>query len=309
MYSSCLYCLGDLGSNRVLRNLPTGRAIAFDPTRGRVWVVCPVCARWNLMPIGERWELLEEAERTYAECGRRVESGQIGVAVLEDGTRLVRVGAASPFELASWRYGAKLRAKTTVDRAMGVLHRWFGGTLLSPGVFGRHRVIHALGGEPSRPVRRSDLDGAQFDLDASQGRLDVTLRSWRLGDTPAAPESARLLERILLSVNRDHAGPRTLDAAVRYLDRYGDGLIGSLADTSSDERQGILRLRYEGEGSWRGEWSPDGSGFLAISRYRTLALEMALQEDSERRALEEDLSALERRWREAEALAKIADGL
>jgi hypothetical protein len=36
---------------------------------------------------------------------------------------------------------------------------------------------------------------------------------------------------------------------------------------------------------------------------------MARQEDLERRALEDDLDVLARRWREAEALASIADRL
>jgi hypothetical protein len=40
-----------------------------------------------------------------------------------------------------------------------------------------------------------------------------------------------------------------------------------------------------------------------------LALEMALHEESERRALEGELRLLESAWREAEALAAIADGL
>ncbi len=38
-----------------------------------------------------------------------------------------------------------------------------------------------------------------------------------------------------------------------------------------------------------------------------LALEMALHEGDERRAMEGDLHELEARWREADAIAKIAD--
>ncbi|HEU4752212.1 MAG TPA: hypothetical protein VFU47_03815, partial [Armatimonadota bacterium] len=40
-----------------------------------------------------------------------------------------------------------------------------------------------------------------------------------------------------------------------------------------------------------------------------LAVEMALHEESERRALEGELAALEAAWREAEEIAHIADSL
>ena len=40
-----------------------------------------------------------------------------------------------------------------------------------------------------------------------------------------------------------------------------------------------------------------------------LAMEMALHEDDERRALDGALRELESRWREAEEIARIADGL
>ena len=40
-----------------------------------------------------------------------------------------------------------------------------------------------------------------------------------------------------------------------------------------------------------------------------LALEMSLHEDDERRAMEGELQELEQRWRDADAIAKIADGL
>ena len=40
-----------------------------------------------------------------------------------------------------------------------------------------------------------------------------------------------------------------------------------------------------------------------------LAMEMALHDDDERRAMEGELAALEARWREADEIAKIADAL
>ena len=50
MYSTCIFCHGPLGSNREVEHFPVGSRLAFDAVRGRPWVVCPACARWNLTP-------------------------------------------------------------------------------------------------------------------------------------------------------------------------------------------------------------------------------------------------------------------
>jgi hypothetical protein len=57
-------------------------------------------------------------------------------------------------------------------------------------------------------------------------------------------------------------------------------------------------------------WNDDPkTGLLALATADRLAIEMALQEDSERRAMEGELAELERAWREAEEIAAIADDL
>jgi hypothetical protein len=105
MYSTCLYCKRDLGRNEVLQDFPVGRRLAFDSAKGRLWVVCRACERWNLSPLEERWEAVEEAERRYHETRRRVSTDQIGLARLPDGTELVRIGEPLRPEFAAWRYG------------------------------------------------------------------------------------------------------------------------------------------------------------------------------------------------------------
>src|SRR6185312_14607621 len=73
--------------------------------KGRLWVICRRCERWNLTPLDERWEAVEEAERLYRDTRRRVTSEEIGLARLTDGTELVRIGAPLRPEFAGWRYG------------------------------------------------------------------------------------------------------------------------------------------------------------------------------------------------------------
>ena len=59
VYSTCLFCHSPLGENEVVERFPIGRRLAFDAAKGRLWVICRKCARWNLTPLEERWEAIE----------------------------------------------------------------------------------------------------------------------------------------------------------------------------------------------------------------------------------------------------------
>jgi hypothetical protein len=51
------------------------------------------------------------------------------------------------------------------------------------------------------------------------------------------------------------------------------------------------------------------SGLFSLPREERLALEMALHEEAERRAMQGELTELEAAWRNAEEIAGIADSL
>src|SRR5215212_7702739 len=108
MYSTCLFCHGRLGANEVIEPFPVGRRLAFDASKGRLWVVCPQCRRWNLTPLEERWEAIEEAERAFRDTRLRVSTDNVGLARLREGLELVRIGAPARPEFAAWRYGDQL---------------------------------------------------------------------------------------------------------------------------------------------------------------------------------------------------------
>src|SRR3954469_12295341 len=108
MYSTCLFCHPDLGENETLDSLRVGRRIAFDALKGRLWVVCTQCGRWNLTPFEERWEAVEECERLSRDTRLRVATANVGLAQPTWGFELVRIGAALRPEIAAWRYGTKL---------------------------------------------------------------------------------------------------------------------------------------------------------------------------------------------------------
>src|SRR4029450_6271022 len=105
MYATCLFCNKTLGTNEALETFPVGRRLAFDAAKGRLWVVCSHCERWNLSPLEERWEAIEQAERYYRDSKRRVATDNIGLSKLRDGTTLVRIGEPLRPEFAAWRYG------------------------------------------------------------------------------------------------------------------------------------------------------------------------------------------------------------
>src|SRR5206468_7102724 len=105
MYSTCLFCHASLGANESVEHFPIGRRLAFDATKGRLWVVCRKCERWNLTPLEERWEAIEDCERLFTSTKLRVSTDNVGLTRLRDGLELVRIGAPQRPEMAAWRYG------------------------------------------------------------------------------------------------------------------------------------------------------------------------------------------------------------
>jgi hypothetical protein len=111
MYSTCLFCHRSLGNNSVVEWFPVGKRLAFDTAKGRLWVVCPHCARWNLTPIEERWEAIEVCERRFQAEPLRAQTNNIGYSVCRDGLELVRIGRPLRPEFAAWRYGDRFGAR------------------------------------------------------------------------------------------------------------------------------------------------------------------------------------------------------
>lgn len=99
MYATCLFCNHHLGRNEVIERFPVGRRLAYDAAKGRLWVVCRHCGRWNLTPLEERWEAIEECERAFRSTVVRVATDEIALARVREGaltrTRGVLVGSGT----------------------------------------------------------------------------------------------------------------------------------------------------------------------------------------------------------------------
>jgi hypothetical protein len=111
VYATCLHCHRDLGRNEAIEEFPIGRRLAFDSAKGRLWVVCPACQRWNLTPIEERWEAVESCERLFRGQRLRSQTDNIGLTRISEGTELIRIGSPLRPEFAAWRYGAVFRRR------------------------------------------------------------------------------------------------------------------------------------------------------------------------------------------------------
>ncbi len=331
MYRRCLHCRADLGSNHALP-VTVGQQMAFDSAKGRLWVICPHCARWNLTPLEERWEAIDEAERLYRRTPKRVATDNIGMAQVSDALQLVRIGEPLRPEFAAWRYGAEFlrrRVRSYIDAVVGsAVSIGLAAALASTGLtalaFGPVGAVRQSG-ERRRggtPVRLPDgsivrvfsfCAGASWLRREEDGSVSLQLRAWRpRGDRPVRrrlglPGSYELvtaprlsgdamvgaLRTVLPFANQDGASKRRVHEAVQQLE-------------AQPEFSAMVHGSIPMTG---GNWSTPDRALVQVDLTTRLALEMALHEADERAAFADDLTALEARWREAEEIAAIADDL
>ncbi|HSG82241.1 MAG TPA: hypothetical protein VLC48_08330, partial [Gemmatimonadota bacterium] len=151
MYRTCIYCNRKLGGNEVVENFPVGRQLAFDQEKGRLWVICERCRRWNLSPLEERWEAIEECEKRFRDTRLRLSTDNIGLARLREGLELVRIGRPLRPEFASWRYGKQF-LKRRFSRVVKATAQTF--AYLMVGMTGIPIALFFLRDENSRVLAR-----------------------------------------------------------------------------------------------------------------------------------------------------------
>jgi hypothetical protein len=358
MYSTCLFCHRPLGANAVIEPFPVGRRLAFDAEKGRLWVVCHGCERWNLTPLEERWEAIEDCERRFRATPLRYSTDQIGLARLTEGLELVRIGRPLRPELAAWRYGevfaGRRRRFTHLTRAaragrwawsmllwgpiMSAVNGTGGAMLLGAGLagtaiatdlaWGRRTVARVRSGTLFLEIRARDVPRAELFVPEGGGEERWGLRvHHRRGTSVFAGRFARRAAGpILARLNHTGAPRDRVDTAARLLSESPDPerfILGTIEAARRplvrqwDARRRAIKRDVPGRGladALEREAVqpllnlPDGALHHLLPTKR-LALEMALHEDAERRALEGDLGQLEEAWREAEEIARIADNL
>lgn len=332
MYSTCLFCNADLGRNEVIEQFPIGRRLAYDASRGRLWVVCRRCERWNLTPLEERWEAIEECERHFTSTRLRASTDNIGMARLREGLELVRIGNPLRPEMAAWRYGdqfGRRRRNYLIMSGIGVAA--LGGLVgvgamtgvIAGGGWGffqagrgllsayRKRRVHTHlripGSDEPMPIRGSHLDKVRLARDDQGWSLQLIAQGrWadhHLGN-PYEPivfrgdDALHAAGKLLPAINSKGARQVEVRDAVDLITTANspDALFDQYA---SGARSYPARRRQRNR----------GDEIIHLPKPVRLALEMAAHEEQERRAMEGELALLEAAWRDAEEIARIADDL
>jgi hypothetical protein len=323
LYTRCLICATPFEENEALEHLPKGKRVAYDPDRGRLWIICRGCRRWSLVPLEARWEALEELEKLVRDRSRLL-SQTDNIALLRAGPlEIVRVGRSDRNEEAWWRYGKELRdrratagklslAGSVAAGAFIFMGPWTGGM----GLFGMWVLLShapdsvtqaarwlrfgqtawrgshecARCGHAFRALLYRDRGSVHLRPDAEGGTLAVALRCPVCGDHEEGgmalhgAAAERTLRRVLAYQHFGGASERRIRSATRLIEEAGSA-------------GGLTRIVVQG-----------GRRLVDIRRTGAIALEIAASETAEQRLLELELADLERLWREEERLAEIIDG-
>jgi hypothetical protein len=320
MYSTCLHCNGALGRNDTVEHFTVGRRLAFDAAKGRLWVVCPRCQRWNLTPLEARWEAIEECERLFATAKVRRSTDNVGVARVHGRMDLVRLGKPARREVAAWRYGRELwrrwswptlLTKPQVMTEMGTVSIAGAVFLVASGsvaiagsaFFGAMSLV--LTRVATRDVRARIVlpDGQVTDM-RSLTASDVSMAVETAADGGWALRCSRASESYLNGESESVPTLRGVLAFRNALAGNRDMLARAVerVQGSSDARAFIHRTARAAQ----------ESGLAHLSLYPSdalLALEMALHEVTESDTLDGELQGLADEWELAEEVAAIADDM
>lgn len=317
MYSACLYCNARFAANEVVEQFAIGRRLAFDSARGRLWVVCEKCSRWNLSPLDERWEAIDSCERLFRSTPLRASTDHIGLAKLREGLELVRIGAPTKPEFAAWRYGrefAKRRRRSHIIGASAITMAfgYLGAKYFAPGLLSAVPLVGML--QPGfqcylfyrqrlRPVaklqlhddtpytlRAKDVSESVIEPDPDGGPWRLALLHGRGRSLLHGTDAEQVLGRIITHMNFEGGKQDAVGTATLRIAEAGSASAFLAQHAAANTGRVIGNL-----------------GAQAIDV--RLAIEMALHEDTERVALEGDLAALEAAWKDAEQIAAIADRL
>jgi len=330
MYSTCLFCNRALGDNQVVERFPVGRRLAFDAAKGRLWVVCKVCLRWNLTPLEERWEAIEDCERRFRDTRPRVATEHIGLARAAEGLELVRVGKPLRREYAAWRYGGiftrrRRRTHLAAGGAGTLLLAGLATQGIAPAIYvaaasiplwyqlpamlnALRRRLRIYGHATDKWGREHVLRGAH--IAATELLPNDDDLGWRLhvrhdlgAATVERSKAVQVLGRVLETLNWEGGSQETVADAVRRIEKEGSPeqfIQARMRDRLAIHSMvRLAQVKADMPSMALSTWDPDVR----------LALEMSLHEETERAALEGELAALEEAWRDAEEIASIADDL
>ncbi|CAN5137548.1 hypothetical protein BH09GEM1_BH09GEM1_19340 [soil metagenome] len=321
MYSTCLHCNAALGRNDVVEHFSVGRRLAFDASKGRLWVVCQSCRRWNLTPLDQRWEAIEECERLFRATRLRTSTDNIGLGRAAGGLDLVRIGTPQRKEIAAWRYGIALQRRwrshwrLIAEHAPSLSMATTAGTIL---YISSGSVIISLASSAtsvllSRLLKRNSERDIRARVVLPDGQVTDMRTLASSGVSMAVEEAADGGWRLRCSrgpethYSRETESIMTLRGVLAHRNAFGgdEASVARAVDrlVGSDDAPAFIRRLARAART---------AGIDSLSAYPAealLALEMAVHDDSERRAMEGELDALAAEWEIAEEIAGISDDM
>lgn len=319
IFDKCLVCGREFPTNDSLEHMARGRRVAYDPDRGRLWVICGACRRWSLVPLESRWEALEELERLTVDEGRLLSSTDNVALLRARNLEVVRVGRARLPEESWWRYGRELHRRRERTRRLAATASVGGavalaGSLAAGGIsmfaawffFNKGEAVVSGArwlrfgstawqgrgeceacGEVHGKFPFSGRSRLVWSVDGEAQAMKVSVPCPYCGEPwveVRGRESVAMLRRVLAYHHFSGAGKRRIKGATKLVEAVGGA-----------ERLPARVL-------------PGGKTVDGMGRTGAVALEIALHEEREKRLLRMEVAELEDRWRREEELAEIIDG-
>ncbi len=163
-------------------------------------------------------------------------------------------------------------------------------------IFANARTLAKLRTDDGRVIKlnNTDLLGTRLRPGEDGHGFSLEVRKGKKKERFEGAEAERFLGQIIPKMNRMGGEKRTVQAAVSVIEHHGhpdEFLSYVVTGDRFQDKKGV-------------------PGYVnKMAKPTKLALEMALHEEQERRALEGELWRLERAWEEAEEIAAIADNL
>ena len=271
----------------------------------------------------------------FRELRTRVSTENVGLARHPSGLTLVRIGDPLRSEFAAWRYGDQFGRRrkryiwytaagaTAVGAvligglATGAISAVFlgqSGNLVNAWQNGRTRVKFRDADGQKHRLRLPELNRIRLLDDGGDLQLEMWDRKGRERMVYEGDEARRLAGIIMPAFNASGAKRGTVQDAVGRIEDAGhpEQFIRAAIDEALTPTDKARRTIAKGnQRRLRKGWEPlPEAGFLtSLASPSKLALEMALHEEQERRALEGELKSLEIAWQAAEELAAIEDEL
>jgi hypothetical protein len=218
-------------------------------------------------------------------------------------------------EFAAWRYGdqfGRRRKRAMIYGVGGVVV--FGGVVIGGAVTGvlsgallaqsgnfvnlwvHGRTVAKLRTDDGRilKLKNPDLLGTRLRSSTDEHGFSLEIRRRKKKEWFEGEEAERLIGQIIPKMNSRGGKKETVQTAVSVIEHHGhpdDFLSYVVSGDRYKDKKGL-------------------PGYVnKMPEPTKLALEMALHEEQERRALDGELWRLERAWEEAEEIAAIADSL